>query len=80
MTTLIVVPFFIASSVLGLISISAEQAFWKHMSYLPSIGSFLSMMTRKPGFSIMPIGNIRSLSLRFSSPANSKTLMLIIGG
>ena len=80
MTTLIVVPFFRASSVLGPISISAEQAFWKHMSYLPSIGSPLSMMTRKPGFSIIPIGSVRSRSLRFSSPANSNRLMLIIGG
>src|ERR1700733_14752096 len=61
-------------------SISAEQAFWKHMSYLPSIGSPLSMMTRKPGFNIIPIGTIKRRSLRFSSPACSNTLMLIIGG
>ena len=61
-------------------SISAMQAFWKHMSYLPSIGSSLSMMTRKPGLSSMPIGSIRSRSLRLSSPCSSKTLMLTIGG
>src|ERR1700733_585304 len=61
-------------------SISAEQAFWKHMSYLPSIGSFLSMTTRKPGFNSMPIGRIRNRSLRLSSPATSNKLMLIIGG
>ena len=80
MMTLMFCPFFRDSSVFAPISISAEQAFWKHMSYLPSIGSFLSTMTRKPGFNSMPIGRIRKRNLRFSSPATSKKLMLIIGG
>ena len=61
-------------------STSAEQAFWKHMSYLPSIGSPLSMMTRNPGFNSIPIGSINRRSLRFSSPCCSNTLTLIIGG
>ena len=50
------------------------------MSYLPSRGSFLSMMTRKPGFNSMPIGKIKNRNLRLSSPATSNKLMLIIGG
>ena len=80
MTTAMFCPFFSASSVFAPMSSSAEQAFWKHMSYLPSIGSFLSMMTRKPGFNSMPIGRIKKRNLRLSSPATSNTLMLIIGG
>ena len=80
MTTAMFCPFFSSASVFDPISISAEQAFWKHMSYLPSSGSFLSMMTRKPGLSSMPIGRIRKRNLRFSSPDTSKRLMLIIGG
>ncbi len=61
-------------------STSAVQAFWKHMSYLPSMGSFLSTTTRKPGFRSIPIGSIMKRSFFLSSPWRSNTCMLIIGG